>query len=346
MKALTLAAPGQLEYGDVSTIEPCAGEVLVEVRACGICGSDVHGLDGSTGRRRPSLVMGHESAGVIARLGLGVSGWSEGTRVTFDSTISCGRCRLCLIGQVNLCDEKQVLGVSCEDYLKDGAFAEYVAVPARVLYHLPEDLNFERAVLLEPLSIAVHAVKRAGILADDTTVVVGTGMVGLLIVQVLRAYGCQRVIGVDIDPGRLVAAATAAEHLLAGDAEAVAEAVFERTGGVGADIAIEVVGVSASVETAIGSVRKGGRVSLVGNLSPRVELPLQASVTRELTIFGSCASAGEYPECIDLLSSGKVDVDPVISAVVPLAEGAEWFQRLRSGSSGLMKVMLKPTEGI
>ena len=185
-----------------------------------------------------------------------------------------------------------------------------------------------------------------GVSPEDTAVVVGTGMVGLLVVQALRVYGCEHVIGVDIDPGRLALAEQFGAKTICGDAEAVAAAVFERTDGVGADLAIEVVGISAAVQTAVASVRKGGRVGLVGIFSPRVELPLQAVVTRELTLYGSCASSGEYPECIELLSSGKVDVDPLVSAVAPLAEGADWFQRLRSGTSGLMKVILEPTEGV
>jgi L-iditol 2-dehydrogenase len=346
MKALILTEPSHLDYGDMPIPKLSDDEVLVEVRACGICGSDVHGMDGSTGRRRTPLVMGHEATGVIAKLGERVSGWVEGERITFDSTVSCGRCHFCRQGQINLCDERRVLGVSCEEYRRDGAFAEYVAVPARILFRLPDGLSFERAALLEPLSVAVHAVRRTGVSPDDTAVVVGTGMVGLLVVQALRAYGCERVIGVDIDPSRLALAEQFGAETICGHAEAVAAAVFERTGGVGADLAIEVVGMSASIQTAISSVRKGGRVGLVGNLSPRVELPLQAAVTRELTLYGSCVSSGEYPECIELLSSVTVDVDPLISAVAPLAKGAEWFRRLRSGTSGLMKVILEPTEGV
>ncbi len=346
MKALVLTGPRHFDYADVPMAEPSDDEVLVEVRACGICGSDVHGMDGSTGRRRPPVVMGHEAAGVIAQVGAGVSGWAEGERVTFDSTVSCGRCWYCRTGQVNLCDERRVLGVSCQEYRRDGAFAEYVAVPARILYRLPDGLSFEPAALLETLSVAVHAVRRAGVSPGDTAAVVGTGMVGLLVVQVLRAYGCERVIGVDLDAGRLALAERFGADPVSGDAEAVATAVQERTGGAGADLAIEVVGVSAAVQTAIASVRKGGRVGLVGNLSALVELPLQAAVTRELTLYGSCASSGEYPECIELLSSGQVDVGPLISAVAPLSEGAGWFERLYSGAPGLMKVVLQPSPGV
>lgn len=342
MKALVLTEPGRLEYGDRPTPEPAADEVLVAVRACGICGSDVHGFDGSTGRRRPPLVMGHEAAGTIAAVGGAVSGWYEGDRVTFDSTISCGGCDFCRRGEVNLCDQRRVLGVSCEEYRQDGAFAEYVAVPARILYRLPGNLSFERAALLEPLSVAVHAVRRASLPPEGTAVVVGTGMVGLLVVQVLLASGCRRVIGIDTDPRRLELASALGTDAVLGDASTVAAAVAERTAGAGADVAIEVVGVAAAVRTAIGSVRKGGQVVLVGNLAPVVDLPLQAVVSRQLTIYGSCASSGEYPEAIELLSSGRVDVDMLISAVAPLSEGAGWFGRLHSEGGDLMKVVLQP----
>jgi L-iditol 2-dehydrogenase len=289
--------------------------------------------------------MGHEAAGVVAMVGAAVEGWAEGDRVTFDSTVSCGRCQYCHQGRVNLCDERRVLGVSCEEYRRDGAFADYVAVPARTLYRLPDGLSFERAALLETLSVAVHAVRRAGVSPGESAVVVGTGMVGLLVVQALRAYGCDRVIGVDLDSGRLAMAERFGAEPVSGDAGTAAAAVRQRTGGAGADVAIEVVGVAAAVQTAIASVRKGGRVGLVGNLSATVDLPLQAAVTRELTLYGSCASSGEYPECIELLASGQVDVGPLISAVAPLSEGAGWFDRLYSGAPGLMKVVLQPGTG-
>ena len=243
------------------------------MRACGICGSDVHGMDGSTGRRRPPVVMGHEATGVIASLGAAVSGFAEGERVTFDSTVSCGRCRFCARGQVNLCDDRRVLGVSCEEYRRNGAFAEYIAVPARILFRLPDDVSFERAVLLEPLSIAVHAVLRTGVEPGDTAVVVGTGMVGLLVVQALKAYGCERVIGVDMDPGRLSLAEHFGAETICGDAATVVPVVFERPAVSGPTSRSRSFGISASIETAVACVRKGGRVGLVGNLSPRVELP-------------------------------------------------------------------------
>src|SRR5215831_13688493 len=140
MKALVLKEYNRFSFEDVPAPKAAEGEVVVSVKACGICGSDVHGMDGSTGRRRPPIIMGHEAAGVIAATGKGVSGWAVGESVTFDSTIYCGQCEFCRQGLVNLCNNRRVLGVSCEDYRQNGAFAEFLTVPQRVLYRLPRSL--------------------------------------------------------------------------------------------------------------------------------------------------------------------------------------------------------------
>jgi len=342
MKALVLEQYNQFVYEDAPAPAVGPEDVLIQVKACGICGSDVHGMDGSTGRRRPPVIMGHEAAGVIAEVGPRVTGWAKGDRVTFDSTVWCGTCPFCRQGRVNLCDNRRVLGVSCEEYRRDGAFAEFVAVPQHILYRLPEGLTFERAAMVEALSIAVHAVGRAPVRPTDTAVVVGAGMIGLLVVQALRAAGCGRIIAVDLDLSRLdLARRLGADESLPAGADVPAE-VARRTAGRGADIAFEVVGVTAALVTAIACLRKGGSATLVGNLSPKVDLPLQQVVTRELSLHGSCASSGEYPKCLDMLARGTIDVGPLISAVAPLAEGAAWFQRLYNREPGLMKVILKP----
>ncbi len=342
MKALVLEAYNKLAYKDVPEPKIGPDEVLIEVKACGICGSDVHGMDGSTGRRIPPIIMGHEAAGVIRKVGDAVQGWQPGERVTFDSTIYCGECYYCRAGLVNLCDNRRVLGVSPGDYRQDGAFAEYVAVPERVLYRLPDGVSFTQAALLEPLSVAFHAVGRPRIRLGDAAVVVGAGMVGLLVVRALRLAGCGQVIAVDLDPQRLETAKTFGADVGLDAKGDVAGQVQGLTGGRGADLAFEVVGVTPAVQTAVASVRKGGSVTLVGNLSPTVELPLQSVVTRQITLYGSCASNGEYPACIAMLAKGAVDVGPLISAVAPLSDGAEWFERLHQGEPGLMKVILEP----
>jgi len=317
-------------------------DVLVRVRACGVCGSDIHGYDGSTGRRIPPLVMGHEAAGVIEAVGAGVNGFHPGDRVTFDSTVSCGTCDFCRSGRINLCDRRTVLGVSCGDYRRHGAFAEYVSVPARIVYRLPDSLPFEHAALVEAVSVAVHAVGLNVPKPSDTVVVIGCGMIGLLVIQALRANSCATIVGVDIDENRrAMATKIGATSVIDGNRD-VRKEVEEFTRGRLADHAFEVVGYRETVLTAIRSVRKGGTVTLVGNLTPMVDLPLQEVVSRQLTLLGSCASNGEYPACIDLMSRGVIDVTPLITATAPLEDGPAWFERLYAGNGELLKVILQP----
>jgi L-iditol 2-dehydrogenase len=343
MKALVLKEYRRFAVEDfpVPALQP--DEVLVRVRACGICGSDVHGMDGSSGRRIPPIVMGHEAAGEIAQTGSGVTGWKTGDHVTFDSTVHCGDCWYCRRGKINLCENRRVLGVSCGEYRRHGAFAEFVAVPQRILYRLPDNLSFEQAAMVEAVSVAVHAVKRTPLSEDTVALVVGTGMIGLLVVQALRAAGCKQIIAVDLEENKLsLAKKFGATQTIKADDAALPEKIRALTGGRGVDAALEVVGLPQTVKTAIESVRKGGSVTLVGNLKPQVDLPLQTVVTRELTLIGTCASAGEYPECLDLIASGKINVTEFISATPPLEEGARWFERLYAGEKGLMKILLKP----
>jgi L-iditol 2-dehydrogenase len=343
MRALLLKKYKELELVEMPRPEIGPEDVLVRVRACGICGSDVHGFDGSSGRRIPPLVMGHEAAGVIEETGAKVENLRAGDRVTFDSTIFCGSCFFCRRGEINLCDNRQVLGVSCAEYRRHGAFAEYVAVPQRVVYKLPESLSFETGTMIEAVSVAVHAAGLTPVRLGDTAVVVGSGMIGLLAIQALRLAGCACVIAVDVDESKLKAAGLlGADHCANPKSVDVPALARECTGGRGADIAIEVVGATAPLQTALESLRKGGSLTLVGNLSPKVELPLQSVVTRQIKLTGSCASSGEYPACISLLARGAIRVESIISAVAPLEEGPAWFQRLYSKEPDLMKVILKP----
>ena len=343
MKSLLLTEYKRLQLTEQDRPDFGDDDVLIRIHSCGICGSDVHGYDGSSGRRIPPLIMGHEAAGIVEAVGTNVTNVIPGDRVTFDSTISCGKCEYCLSGRMNLCSHRMVLGVSCGDYRRHGAFAEFVSVPARIVYQIPETLPLEHAAMIEAVSVAVHAVSRASIDENSTALVVGTGMIGLLIVQAIRSKGCRSIIAVDLDSSRLELAKSlgATETLVANEGDVV-ETARNLTEGEGVHVAFEVVGATPTVKTAVESTRKGGAVVLVGNLAPEVQMPLQSIVTRELDILGSCASAGEYPECIELMASGEIDVSPLISKVVPLEEGPDWFQRLYAGEAGLMKVILQP----
>jgi len=235
------------------------------------------------------------------------------------------------------------LGVSCEDYRQHGCFAEYAVVPEHIIYRMPDNLAFEHAAMIEPVSVAVHAVKRTPITKGDTAAVIGVGMIGLLVVQALKAAGCSKIIAVDLAEEKLKLAQELGADLSVNPKTTDAvKSIQEATDGRGADVTMEVVGATPTVKTAIEGARKGGHVTLVGNLAPEVDFPLQSVVTRELTIYGSCASNGEYPECIDLLARGVIQAEPLISAKAPLEEGADWFERLYAAEAGLMKVLLQP----
>lgn len=344
LKALVLKSYKNLEVDELPIPEIGPQDVRIRVHACGICGSDIHGYDGSSGRRIPPIVMGHEAAGVIEEIGEAVTQFKVGDSVTFDSTVSCGACHFCHMGAINLCDNRRVLGVSCGEYRQNGAFAEYVAVPERILYRLPDGFPHEQAAMIEAVSVAVHAVNRTPLKLGASAMVVGSGMIGLLAIQAVKLAGASTIIAVDLDAGRLdLARELGATHTALADKSDIPTVARELTEGRGVDAAFEVVGATPTIQTAIESTRKGGSVTLVGNLAPSIDLPLQSVVTRELSIYGSCASSGEYPECIKLLESGAIRVDPLITARANLEEGADWFHRLYNGEPGAMKVIIEPT---
>ena len=343
MKALLLSEYNQLDIADVPAPVPGADEILVRVAACGICGSDVHGYDGTSGRRIPPIVMGHEAAGVVEAAGSGVTKFKPGDRVTFDSTVYCGQCEFCLQDDINLCNNRQVIGVSCGDFRRAGAFAEYVVVPQRITYHLPEELEFQEAAMLEAVSVALHAVRVSEMKGGETALVIGAGMIGLLTLQAAKAAGASQVLIADIDRSRLERAEKlgADSTLLLSGTELVEE-ILRRTGGRGVDLVLEAVGRDETISASIASVRKGGTVTLIGNISPQVKIPLQVVVSRQIRLQGSCASSGEYPEAMELLANGKIKVKPLITAVAPLSDGPRWFARLHAGEPNLMKVVLDP----
>jgi L-iditol 2-dehydrogenase len=343
MKALVLTEYKKLEILDVPMPVVQPDEVLVKVKAVGICGSDVHGLDGSTGRRIPPVIMGHEAAGVIEGAGSAVTGWKAGDRVTFDSTIYRLDDWYSRKGLYNLSDDRMVLGVSCKEFRKDGAFAEYVTVPQHILYKLPDGVSFEHAAMVEPVAVAMHAIRLTELSVNDTVVVGGAGMIALFVIQLLKLAGCGQIIAFDLDQDRLdLALQLGATHVFLAGRDDVPGEVKRLTNGRGADAGFEVVGVTPVFKTLIESVRKGGQITLVGNVSPEISFPLQQVVTRQLKIQGSCAICGEYEQVLDLIARRQVEIDPLISAIAPLEEGAAWFNRLYNHEKGLMKVLLIP----
>ena len=343
MKALVYTKPYCFEYCDFS--DPAAGDddVLIAVKACGICGSDVHGCTGKTGRRIPPIIMGHEAAGVVEKVGRNVKGLKRGERVCFDSTVYCNVCPACRKGLYNRCNKRQVLGVSVPAFKRHGAFAQYVAVPSWIVFKLSDEMSFVQAALLEPASIGAHASNRAPISAEDTVLVMGAGTIGLFILQGARLRGAARIIAVDVNEFRLdVARKLGADAVIKPAKSALKDTVLELTQGQGVNVAIEAVGYAKTFSDAVSVTRMGGYVVAVGNLEKKAEFDLQDLVARELTFIGSYASAGEFRQCIDLVASGKINVEPLISDVMPLREGQRAFERLLKGQENLLKIVLEP----
>jgi len=342
LKALLYTAPYTLEYTDWP--EPQAGDddILVRVKACGICGSDVAGHTGKTGRRLPPLIMGHEAAGVVERAGKNVTGFAAGDRICFDSTVYCNQCPACKKGMYNRCVKRQVLGVSVPEFKRHGAFAEFVAVPHWICAKLPDRMSFVQACLLEPASIGTHAANRPPISRGDTAVVLGAGTIGLFILQAARLRGA-KVIACDINDFRLgLAKQVGADACINSAKVSLNDEIQKRTDGRGADVTFEAVGFGETFRQAISITKTGGAIVAVGNLQKETEFNLQELVSRELAFIGSYASAGEFRTCIDLIATGKINVGPLISEVLPLQEGPAAFKRLLEGKENLLKIVLEP----
>jgi L-iditol 2-dehydrogenase len=343
MKALVYTKPYCLEYSDFPEPVASVNDVLIRVKACGICGSDVHGFTGKTGRRIPPLVMGHEAAGVIEEAGENVEGFERNDRVCFDSTVYCNKCELCRKGSYNRCETRQVLGVSVPAFKRHGAFAEYVAVPWWIVSKIPDNMSFIQSALLEPVSIATHAANRAPISANDTVVVIGAGTIGLFILQASKLRGAAKVIVSDINEFRLdIARKLGADEVVNPGKSALKKVIVGETNDKGADVTFEAVGYAETFADAVSVTKIGGHVVAVGNLQKTAEFNLQELVANELTFTGSYASSGEFRDCIELVASGKINVEPLISDVLPLEDGPRAFERLLKAEENLLKIVLEP----
>lgn len=338
MKALVYEGAWQMPLRDVAA--PVAGpdDVVVTVAAVGICGSDVHGFMGTTGRRIPPIVMGHEFSGTITAVGEQVTGRQVGDRVVVQPLLTCGVCANCRVGLPNICLNRRGIGMNV-----DGAYAEAVRVPERLLYTLPPDLTWEQGALVEPLAVALHAVNLTPLALGDTVAIIGAGPIGLLTALAARLKGAGTIVMTDLSPHRLELARRLGVDvpINAADQDPV-EVVRERTGGAGAHAVIEAVGVGAAVKQSLALVRTGGHVTWIGNSQPEVPVLMQEVVTRELTIRGVYGYNEEFGRAIELLRSGRIDVRPLIERVESLEDGPQLVHGLAKGDLDAVKVILQP----
>ena len=338
MRALVYEGAWQMPLREIDPPIPGPDDVIVAVQAAGVCGSDVHGFTGSTGRRTPGIVMGHEFTGSISSVGSRVQAYGIGDRVVVQPLTTCGACPMCLAGRPNVCFSRTLIGMHTH-----GAYAELVRVPHHQIYRLPDTMSWEHGSLAEPLSVALHAVNLTPLTLMDTVVIVGAGTIGLLALLAARLKGAGRIIVTDLSTHRLALARHLGADIVVNVGEQDPLAVVqEATGGAGADATLEAVGISATVQQALAVTRIGGSITWIGNSAPDVTLNMQQVVTREITIRGSYGFNQEFAVAIDALCLGRINVTPLIERIVPLEEGSQLVHALATGSLDVAKVILTP----
>ena len=312
--------------------KPSPGEVLVEIVACGICHTDIGYIDhGVPTFKKPPLILGHEASGKIAQLGEGVESFSLGDRVLLGNVFACGKCRNCLMGRSNVCENMRMLG----NHL-DGAFAEYAVAPARDVFHLPDEVPLiEGSIIADAISTPYHAVvNRAQIKAGEGVAVFGTGGVGMNCVQIAAAVG-GRVIAVDMVWEKLEIAKSlgATEALDASSESEPAKAIRKISGG-GVDVAMECIGNPSTIKAAYDSIKPGGRLVIVGYPAAQTDLHLARLMFREQQIIGSlgCRSV-DFPNVIELVRMGKIHVEPIVTGRFPLEQINEGLDEMRGGKT-------------
>ncbi len=335
MRALVYTGPDQLGVEDVQVPETAAGEALVRVRYIGICGTDLHLWHGEMAAARPPVVVGHEVVGEVV---LDTTGrLAPGTRVAVEPLRTCGRCRPCRGGFSHVCRNLSVMGVHA-----DGGAAEYERVPSHRLHPLPDGLSWEDAALTEPTSVAVHMTRRAGVQLGDTVLVLGGGPIGFLVASVARAAGAGRVLVSEVSPARLELCHRAGLETIDARSADPVEVIRGITGGEGADVVVEAVGLPSTVAQMVPAARAHGTV-LVGGIGGAPPVDLAQVVFKELTLVGSRVyESRDMATAVSLLASGDLEVDGLVTRTVPLARAVpDGFERLRD-SRDEMKVLLAP----
>jgi L-iditol 2-dehydrogenase len=319
-------------------------EVLIQVKTVGVCGSEVHAFQGTHPFRKAPVVLGHEMAGVVSAVGEAVTEFRAGDRVLVDPQWTCGTCAYCQAGDINLCPSKKVLGTPAWP----GAFGEYVVVPGEAVFHLPDRLSFVQGSLIEPLTVAVHVVGRTGLKAGQSAAILGTGSIGGMVSGVCHARGAAPIIAVDIRQHCLDAARErlgATHDFLLPDDELV-DQVKALTDGEGVDAVFVTADDASLVNLAIEMTKRRGHITLVALIT---EAPLQfmaySIISKELHIVGSVMSNNDdVQEAIELAASGRVDVEGILTHVLPLEEAQRGMELAQSKDDGAIKVVLSVSE--
>jgi len=344
MKAAVLQAPNDLRLADIATPDAAPGELVLRVRAATVCGTDLRILTGrkTKGVRFPS-VIGHEFAGEVVQAGAGVTQFKAGDRVCMDPVIPCRACAYCKSGRENVCLHRQAMG-----YEFDGAFAEYIRIPAIALaagnvFRMPEGMSFEAAALAEPLACCINGQRNAGVQLGDSVVILGAGPIGLMHAALARAAGARQVIVSEPNAARRQAAAErGVDHVCDPAGTSLAEFVKARTDGLGADVVILAIGVPQLANEALTIVRRGGRVNLFAGFSAGDMSSIDVNLIHygELIVTGASALARrDYELALNLLASGRIDAGTLITHRYEVADSLAAFDE--AGSGRALKVAIR-----
>ena len=342
MKTAVIRGPFKMEIEERSIPVITEREVLVRIKSVGICGSDVHGFLGISGKRRmPGLVMGHEASGEVEEVGSHVEGWKNGDRVTINPQQVCGYCNPCRRGWPHLCDNMSVIGSSMRNF-KDGAMCEYIAISPNQLFKITDTMSFNEGSMLDPVGNALHVINRAPMEIGNIVAIIGTGVIGLLLTQVARIRGAGKVIAVDSNTQRLrLASDFGADRLINSRMENIVDAIMSETNGRGADIVIEAVGLAVTYQNAVNSVRKRGAVMALGFRNDEIPIPIQPLLFKEISLIGNTGFVFEIQSFIDFVSEGKINVKPIITHEFALEDVQKAFELLADETSSAIKVILK-----
>ena len=342
MKALVFNGPRDMKYVDVPTPEPGPDEVRIHPKAVSICGSDSSGYKGGNAMRTPGLIMGHEFAGVIEKLGSNVKGLKIGQRVAVHHNIFCEKCRDCKEGRDNVCVNRAIIGTTMPVYGPwNGAMADYVIAPAKKIIPLPDHVSFNAAAMGEPLSIGLRATDLVKELKGQTVLVYGAGPIGLLNMQCVKAREASRVIVVDTLDYRLaMAKECGATVTINSKTQDVKKIVDELTDSGGVDVVFDCVGVKETVNNGTKVVRCGGTVVWVGLSDNTIEFDYKYAVCKELKFFGAYMYVDELEKGLELIAAGKLNVEKIITGVYPMSEGAKHFELIAKGESKDIKIIL------
>lgn len=342
MKAVVFHGPGDMRFEMVPKPVPKEGEVCIKVKFAGICGSDVEEYKIGSDRAIPPIIFGHEFSGEIVEVGPGVSERRIGQRVSVNPMLYCGECYYCKKGLINLCPYRRSIGrtLGVEKKRCDGAFSEYVCVPEFSLVPLISAVSFEEGALLEPLSVCLAAAKEGNFERGENVAVIGSGPIGLMIVQFLRVLGSGKIAVTDIVDFKLEAAEKLGADYVLNTKRSPVEGLLELTRGIGFDRIIVATGVASALSDAFKLVRNGGSIVLVGIIRKGVEINPVEVVGRKLSIYGSYMFTGEMYEVMNYIAEGKIDVKNLITYICSLEEVPEIFRKLASDGKEI-KVLVR-----